>query len=218
MNAKTYRPVIIKTLKDANTNKPANLEALADRIVENMGVFDEMFALAGGSESLVQSSASNMKLDQNYRFGQPASTQQFDISQRIVPDVEQTFSVEEIQEKKNAAIAKYKATVPQIVKVQPAGFDKPLDIHFRGPKNSREGMPFIGLQWAAVGAPEFCIQQQVTGRLMSIEEVVAAVKEQATAMYLSAPRTIQPAIPPPIDRNLSTGAWGDDTTDRIGSN
>lgn len=218
MNAKTYRPVIIKTLKDANANKPANLEALADRIVENMSVFDEMLQLAGGGESLVQSTASNMKLADEYRFGQPAATQTFDISQRIVPEVEQTFSVEEIQEKKNAAIVKYKATIPAIVKVQPPGFEKPLDVHFRGPKNSREGMPFIGLQWAAVGAPEFSVQQQVTGRLMSVEEVVAAVKEQATAIYLSAPRTILPTIPPPIDRNLSTGAWGDDTTDMIGRN
>lgn len=219
MNAKTYRPVIIKTLKDANVNKPASLEALADRIVENMGVFDEMFQLAGGGEALVQSTASKMSLDQEYRFGQPAAAQTYDISQRIVPEVEQVFTVEEIQQKKMDAIAKYKATVPPIVKVQPSGFDKPLDIYFRGPKNSREGMPFISLQWAAVGAPEFSVQQQVTtGRMMSVEEVIASVKEQAAALYFSSPKTIQPKLPPPLDRNLETGAWAGEETDMIGQN
>lgn len=191
MNAKTYRPVIIKTLRDANTNKPASLEVLADRIIENMGVFDEMFALAGGADALVV---------------QPALAPQppaYDLSQRIVPKQERTYTDEEVEGLRNAAIVKYKEILPAFVSVQPPGFDKPIKVINRGPMNSRGAMPFVGLQWAAEGSGQgFSVQQDVTGVLMTKEQVLANVIEQATALYFSAPRTIQSRIP-----TVESGSW-----------
>lgn len=213
MNVKIYRPVILKTLQDANVNKPASLDALVDRVISNMEVFGEMFSLAGGEAALVQKQEQPSKPGELFENKQ---VQQFDMSQRIVPKQDRQYSEEEIQELKNTAIVKYKETIPTSVQVQPPGFDKPIEIQFRGPMNSRGAMPFVGLQWCAVGAGQgFTIQQDVTATLMSREQVIENVKEQATALYLSAPKTIAKRYPSPIDTNLSTGAWASDETPMI---
>lgn len=209
MNAKVFRPVILKTLKDANTNKPASLEVLVDRIIDNMSLFEEMLSLAGGETAVLQSAPPPED---------PAPII-FDMTKRIVPKQERTYSEEEIQELKNEAIVKYKAALPLSVRVQPPGFDKPIEVIFRGPMNSRGAMPFIGLQWAAVGASRgFDVQQDVTGTLMTVEQVLENVREQAAALYFSTPRAIQPRIPAPRDTNLSTGSWDVMETDRINGN
>lgn len=197
MNAKIYRPVILKTLKDANTNKPASLEALVDRIVDNMEVFDEMFSLAGGASAMLQA-----VLPAPPEFISQSSPT-FDLSQRIVPKQERTYTDEEIEELRNLGIARLKESLPLFVLVQPPGFDKPIRIINQGPMNSRGAMPFIGSRWAAEGYSQgFSIQQDVTGVMMTVEQVIANVKEQAAALYFSAPKVIQSRIP-----TAEAGSW-----------
>lgn len=206
MTARTYRPVILKTLKDANSNKPASLEDLVDRVIGNMEVFDEMFSLAGGASAMVKSPPPTVLPLQP---PPPA----FDLSQRIVPKEERTYTDAEVEELRNLGIARLKESLPPFVMVQPPGFDKSIRIMNQGPINSRGSMPFIGSRWAAEGAGQgFTIQQDVTGVMMTVEQVIANVKEQAAALYFSSPKTIQPRIPAPRDTNLTTSAWASDET------
>lgn len=217
MNSRIYRPIIIKTLNQANTHKPKSLEELADRIVDNMEVFDEMLTLAGGGQAIIAQPQSQASLPPQLTMQVPPA---FDMSSRIIPKEEDTsllYSEEEMQTKRMEAINFYKAHLPQRISVQPPNFDTPIPVDFRGCVNSRGAMPFVSLQWAAAGsAAGLIIQIDATKRLLTVDEVLKQVKEQASMVYFSSPKVVSTIRPMGGSQHFSTGAsWAGDETPMI---
>lgn len=209
MNAKAYRPLVLKTLREANTNKPRNLEELADRIIDGMAVFDEMLTLAGGESAVINQPTPA------YAPVQLGPAPQIDITERIVPKEQRVYSDEELDNLKTEAIAFYKLNLPKTVSVDSPQFERPLIVNFLQPQNSRSGMPFLGLIWGVPGAPQLTVQQDISGGRMTVDQVVAEVRKQAAGIYFGAPRAVPPRLPQPVDKEFSKGqAWGSADVER----
>jgi len=213
MTPSEYKPIILKCLTDKR--KHNSVEDLATFIVAKMEVYAEMLSLAGAGAVLQgPSAASSVQPEPAVLTGNPQAQAQLDISERIMPTTV-AYSEEEIIEMKKSAVDTYKAILPPLILVQPAGFPNPIELELRGVENSMAAMPFIAITYAPKGSNAVVsVRQSVTSPLLSGLEVVSEVEKQATAIYFSAPKVVRTLPPAGMNASLEerlSGALGAET-------
>lgn len=220
MKPKQYRPIILRTLQQAQ-GKYKTFEDFADYMISKMEDYEEMANMLAADGLIGELSATATATTNVILSPGDHAPLRVDVSDRIVPkESERQLTDDEIIRLKDKAIEKYRAELPPEIEVTPPQFKTPLKLKLNL-HNSPGGMPFIRVAYCPHDSkrPEAdsCQQQViVTGTQPQSAAILSEIRTQAMGMYSPQPRVVVPGLPAgqPLKQRLelpnpdSTDAWG----------
>jgi hypothetical protein len=205
MTPQQFKPIILKTLRDAATKKFRSVDDLADHLVSRMVDYEEMLTLAGPGV-LIQTSASQAPLALEEAAAPapaPIVLPAQDISERLTgaqaaQGLSEHFTKDELY-------GYYSQNLPPAITVQPPGFDKPLNLQ-RWLKRAPGDLGFVRIGYAPAGAePETTstqIQVATTDAKMNAEQALKELIDQANHIFSPTRRNVQPVRNFPVFESL----------------
>ena len=225
MQARQFRPIILKSLADSKGKFPT-LDALADFLVSKMEMFEEMASLLILPDSPSRPTTESAFLlatptpEPSRSVLLPSDSAKTDISERIVPGGRGN-GAGMVEHFTKAEIYSYlMERLPASFEIQPAGFAAPLTLYKRIAQAPGD-MTFVKVQYHQM-APDNSlveppvVETQVSSTMEVIDDVAILDGLKKTAMAVCSPeqRKVPPRMTIPPPQSLSPDPGFSTETDR----